>query len=932
MADYPTYQPGSNDSPYPPHNPQRYHAAGPHPNPYDDAYASGPAPSYPPNPYSSTAYDPPLPPHAQHSADDQHQHHDDILGGQHAHHPDTLYAPASSFDADGNYHDEGHARPDGLYPRHSIDGGSSHAHSYGALHGQGGPGGMPGASDSEDDAAMPLRAGGGGARRSHAPSESAASMTFPGGFVDPSSMEQGEAGGIRFGRIPQRVPRRYKTIKRVELYHGNLVLDCPVPSKLLEKLNDRESREFTHMRYTAATCDPDKFKEERFTLRPVLFDPPRRTEMFIVLTMYNEDEELFTRTMHGVMTNIAHLCTRERSKTWGKDGWKKVVVCIVSDGRKKVHARTLSVLAAMGVYQEGVAKNMVNGKPVEAHIYEYTTQLSMDPTLKFRGREKGIMPVQILFCLKERNQKKINSHRWFFNAFGPILQPNICVLIDVGTMPRPRSLYHLWKAFDINSNVGGACGEIVALKGKYGSALLNPLVAAQNFEYKMSNILDKPLESVFGYITVLPGAFSAYRYISLQNDSTGQGPLQKYFLGESMHGGSSGIFESNMYLAEDRILCWELVTKRNAQWVLRYVKSAQAVTDVPDGVPELISQRRRWLNGSFFAGIHSIVHLHYIYRSNHTFSRKLVIHIEWVYQLIVLLFSWFGLANFYIAFVFITTSLDETVKALHVPNEILRYIYLAIIILCFLLAMGNRPAGSKAMYTGAMVVMGILTVYMSVAAMWIAIQAITASVKDGQGADELVKNRTFVTIVISLASTYGIWLLASLMFLEPWHMFTSILQYLVLSASFVNIINIYAFCNVHDISWGTKGSDKVGTDLGAAVGGKGGQIEVSMPSGDKDLNTLYDDSLHVLSTPSPPEVKTVDLNQKQTDYYATVRTNVVLAWTISNAALAVGILSISSQGVRQGYTAFLLYSVAVLSFIRLIGATIYTFVRLFQGE
>ena len=59
-------------------------------------------------------------------------------------------------------------------------------------------------------------------------------------------------------------------------------------------------------------------------------------------------------------------------------------------------------------------------------------------------------------------------------------------------------------------------------------------VAAQNFEYKMSNILDKPLESVFGYITVLPGAFSAYRFIALQNDATGEGPLQKYFLGEKM--------------------------------------------------------------------------------------------------------------------------------------------------------------------------------------------------------------------------------------------------------------------------------------------------------------------------------------------------------------------------------------------------------------
>ena len=45
---------------------------------------------------------------------------------------------------------------------------------------------------------------------------------------------------------------------------------------------------------------------------------------------------------------------------------------------------------------------------------------------------------------------------------------------------------------------------------------------------------NKPLESVFGYITVLPGAFSAYRYIALQNDAKGEGPLQKYFLGETL--------------------------------------------------------------------------------------------------------------------------------------------------------------------------------------------------------------------------------------------------------------------------------------------------------------------------------------------------------------------------------------------------------------
>ncbi|KAG2010491.1 chitin synthase, variant 2 [Coprinopsis cinerea AmutBmut pab1-1] len=685
---------------------------------------------------------------------------------------------------------------------------------------------------------------------------------------------------IRYGRIPQRVPRRYKTVKKVELFHGNFVLDNAVPPKLLDMCPNRHDREFTHMRYSAATCDPNDFKDSGFTLRQVHYDPPRKTELFIVMTMYNEDEELFCRTMHGVIKNIAHLCKRDRSKTWGKEGWKKVVVCIVSDGREKINSRTLSVIAAMGAYQEGIAKTKVGTKDVTAHIYEYTTQISVTPSMKIETSTSGTVPVQIIFCLKEKNQKKINSHRWFFNAFGPILEPNVCVLLDVGTMPGPTSIYHLWKAFDINSNVGGACGEIVALKGKYGLNLVNPLVAAQNFEYKMSNILDKPLESVFGYITVLPGAFSAYRYIALQNDpATGEGPLRQYFLGESMHGAGADIFTANMYLAEDRILCWELVSKRGGAWTLHYVKSAYAVTDVPDQVPELISQRRRWLNGSFFAAVHSVFHFHYLYRSSHSFMRKFWIHVEMFYQLFNLIFAWFSLANYYIAFNILCTAMEDPsfgLKGINIFNIIINYFYVGLLLMCFILSLGNRPQGAKWFYTMAMIGFALITVYMTFAAFFLAVKGIQAIGRETDGGitfGTFFENSIFRNIILSLAATLGLYLLASLIFFEPWHMITSFLQYLLMAPSYISVLNVYAFANVHDVSWGTKGDNKAPTSLGTVPTSKNkNEVEVELPTSEKDINALYEDAIHVLNTKPPKQEAKVDAGQKQEDYYRNFRT------------------------------------------------------------
>lgn len=80
-----------------------------------------------------------------------------------------------------------------------------------------------------------------------------------------------------------RVTRRHKQKKHIQLTNGNLVVNLPIPSKLILPL--RREEEMMHTRYTAVTCDPDDFAKSNFFLRQN--ELGRTTEMFIVITMYN---------------------------------------------------------------------------------------------------------------------------------------------------------------------------------------------------------------------------------------------------------------------------------------------------------------------------------------------------------------------------------------------------------------------------------------------------------------------------------------------------------------------------------------------------------------------------------------------------------------------------------------------------------------------
>ena len=154
----------------------------------------------------------------------------------------------------------------------------------------------------------------------------------------------------------------------------------------------------------------------------------------------------------------------------------------------------------------------------------------------------------------------------------------------------PNALRYVCDHFQRYPGVGALTGEL-----KVQRPYRTYLTAVQFCEWKVSHLLQKPVESVCGFLTVLPGAFCAFRWTAVEVRARrrrssarppqpppaprptrartcthaltrhspspaplAQGePLRKYFYGLYSQA-ELNAFEANMFLAEDRILCLEV--------------------------------------------------------------------------------------------------------------------------------------------------------------------------------------------------------------------------------------------------------------------------------------------------------------------------------------------------------------------------------------
>ncbi|CAG8728778.1 9175_t:CDS:2, partial [Dentiscutata erythropus] len=180
-------------------------------------------------------------------------------------------------------------------------------------------------------------------------------------------------------------------------------------------------------------------------------------------------------------------------------------------------------------------------------------------------------------------------------------QFQIVSMIDADTIVEEKSLSRLVECINQEPTIVGICGETQVL-----NKTENWVTMIQVFEYYISHHLGKTFESIFACVTCLPGCFCMYQVYSY-NEEGYKIPLLiddaimiNYTVNEV-----DTLHQKNLFLlGEDRYLT-TLTLRAFPHLKTMYCSGAVCKTIVPNSFSVLVSQRRRWINGT----IHNLFEL-----------------------------------------------------------------------------------------------------------------------------------------------------------------------------------------------------------------------------------------------------------------------------------------------------------------------------------
>ena len=451
--------------------------------------------------------------------------------------------------------------------------------------------------------------------------------------------------------------------------------------------------------------------------------------------------------------------------------------------------------------------------------------------------------LNIFFAIKILNKGKLSSHLWFFQGFCKTFNPDYCTVIDCGTKPERTGVFNFFRALEADKSVGGVCGymgvridtsfqKIKQHPFKFKTdpdslfifrfmpcilnfifSILNIIMAvienifsiqkAQEFEYAFAHIFDKAFESFFGFISVLPGAWSAYRWDALCEDNL----LEKEYFKTVMDPEYTfkSIREANKILAEDRLLCLAIFTKRNRAYNLKYCPDAGAKTDLVDTVPKLLMQRKRWINGTWYALEHVIHYQNQIRFSKHSNYMKLMFTFSMIMARIGMFVIYLMMSTYYITLKVLMFAYFDNISIVDNKTTSLAgfFLYFYIVMMMSLLFMSLQfKATDRDLEFFFRLISHLLGIFMLFSFGVMMVLLFGEIFQDPVG---YFTNQSLMRVLVIVNA--GFYLLIVLV--NPQTIKTiafGVPHYLYYMPTYLHIMVVYAFCRIDDLSWGTKGA------------------------------------------------------------------------------------------------------------------------------
>ncbi len=369
----------------------------------------------------------------------------------------------------------------------------------------------------------------------------------------------------------------------------------------------------------------------------------------VCMTAYNEGLDAYRATLNALARNADHFIHAGEPRIA-----QNFTICILVDGIDKLSPAFSSYAECLGLYRPEMLDAKADYHLFEALIDRHLLQLSPEELLAHGNfnpisrRESGAwtnlsasMSLQrIMLFIKQDNRGKLDSHRCYFEILCREQRPEFFLQIDVGTVPDDSAVHEMWSYCSSHENVAAVSARSHM---PVPSKVTDVLGAWQYADIAAERILLWPIELAMGYMSVLAGQLCLTRAEAVWSapDATDarETPrvMQNYLRGLS----NLGPFESNMFLAEDRILALEIVFQRNSRWELGYVPEANGTIDRCDTWTELLCQRRRWTCSSIACRLWMFTRvMDYVRSANRTPLQKSRIATASMFHLIYFALQW----------------------------------------------------------------------------------------------------------------------------------------------------------------------------------------------------------------------------------------------------------------------------------------------------